>query len=89
MNIFLPDSDKIDSSIRNTLVADKINDRQNAILEVYRKLRSSIVTQEKGQDFIDNFLFNKSYYNLSIIGRMQFNKRFNQQKIIGERSIRS
>ena len=77
---FLPDSDKIDSSLRNTLVADKVSNKEDAILEVYRKLRSSIVNQEKGQDFINSFLFEKQYYSLSVVGRIQFNKKFNQQK---------
>jgi DNA-directed RNA polymerase subunit beta len=63
-------------SIRKTLNLDKIDNRSDALIEIYRRLRpGNPVTPEIALDFIDNIFFRSSYYDLSGVGRLKINHR--------------
>ena len=66
----------IDASLCNTVALDEIDTQDDAIIEVYKKLESGIPSLEKAKSFVERFLFSKEVYDLSPIGRMQFNKKF-------------
>ena len=80
VDYFLLESENIDSSLRKTISVDKINSIEDAIIDIYKKLKTSVTNLAKGQEFVDSFLFDKNYYSLSAIGRMQFNKKFKKNK---------
>ncbi|WP_298032978.1 DNA-directed RNA polymerase subunit beta [uncultured Desulfovibrio sp.] len=64
------------SSIRDTLVLDRIPDQQKAQEEIYRRLRpSSPPTAEIAANFFDNLFRNPDYYDLSPVGRYKLNQR--------------
>ncbi len=64
------------SSIRDTLVQDRIPDQQKAQEEIYRRLRpSSPPTAEIAASFFDNLFRNPDYYDLSPVGRYKLNQR--------------
>ncbi|MBQ4132473.1 MAG: DNA-directed RNA polymerase subunit beta [Desulfovibrionaceae bacterium] len=64
------------SSIRDTLVLDKIEDTIQAQVEIYRRLRpSSPPTPEIASTFFDNIFRNADYYDLSPVGRYKLNQR--------------
>jgi len=64
------------SSIRDTLVQDRIPDQQKAQEEIYRRLRpSSPPTPEIAASFFDNLFRNADYYDLSPVGRYKLNQR--------------
>ena len=64
------------SSIRDTLVLDRIPDQQKAQEEIYRRLRpSSPPTAEIAASFFDNLFRNPDYYDLSPVGRYKLNQR--------------
>ena len=64
------------SSIRDTLVQDRIPDQQKAQEEIYRRLRpSSPPTPEIAASFFDNLFRNPDYYDLSPVGRYKLNQR--------------
>ena len=64
------------SSIRDTLVLDRIPDQQKAQEEIYRRLRpSSPPTAEIAASFFDNLFRNSDYYDLSPVGRYKLNQR--------------
>ncbi|WP_165076366.1 MULTISPECIES: DNA-directed RNA polymerase subunit beta [unclassified Desulfovibrio] len=64
------------SSIRDTLVQDRIPDKQKAQEEIYRRLRpSSPPTPEIAASFFDNLFRNPDYYDLSPVGRYKLNQR--------------
>ncbi len=66
------------SSIRDTLVLDKIEDATQAQVEIYRRLRpSSPPTPEIAATFFDNIFRNADYYDLSSVGRYKLNQRLN------------
>jgi len=66
------------SSMRDTLVLDRVPDAQKAQEEIYRRLRpSSPPTPEIANTFFDNVFRNSDYYDLSLVGRYKLNQRLN------------
>ena len=64
------------SSIRDTLMQDRIADQEKAQEEIYRRLRpSSPPTAEIAASFFDNLFRNPDYYDLSPVGRYKLNQR--------------
>ncbi|MDR2574070.1 MAG: DNA-directed RNA polymerase subunit beta [Desulfovibrio sp.] len=64
------------SSIRDTLVMDRVPDQQKAQEEIYRRLRpSSPPTPEIAASYFDNLFRNPDYYDLSPVGRYKLNQR--------------
>jgi DNA-directed RNA polymerase subunit beta len=63
-------------SIRKTLLMDKVEIKEEALIEIYRRLRpGNPATPEVAQDFIDNLFFKSTYYDLSGVGRLKINQR--------------
>ena len=64
------------STIRDTLLLDKVKSRDDAIVELYRKLRpSNPPTQEIALKFFNSLFFDPEHYDLSHVGRMKLNQR--------------
>ncbi|MGH7827393.1 MAG: DNA-directed RNA polymerase subunit beta [Candidatus Binatia bacterium] len=62
--------------LRNTLLQDRINSPQEAILEIYRRLRpGDPPTVESATNFFNNLFFNPDRYDLSKVGRLKLNHR--------------
>ncbi|MGD2024046.1 MAG: DNA-directed RNA polymerase subunit beta, partial [Desulfobacterales bacterium] len=52
-------------SIRKTLLLDKVETKEEGLIEIYRRLRpGNPATPEVAQDFIDNLFFRSTYYDL-------------------------
>lgn len=65
-----------DHSLRDTLLEDRSKDQEEAILEIYRRLRpTSPPTLEIAKEFLHNLFFNPEYYDLSKVGRFKLNNR--------------
>ena len=65
-------------SIHKTLLMDKVESKEEALIEIYRRLRpGNPATPEVAQDFIDNLFFKSTYYDLSGVGRLKINQRLN------------
>lgn len=63
-------------SIRKTIAVDKVETREEALMEIYRLLRpGNPATPEVAQDFIDHLFFSDAHYDLSGVGRMKLNHR--------------
>ncbi len=63
-------------SIRKTILLDKIESKEEGLIEIYRRLRpGNPATPEVAQDFIDNLFFRSTYYDLSGVGRLKINQR--------------
>src|SRR5712691_332872 len=73
--LFLDDT-HIGSSLRNTLLQDKIASPEEAILEIYRRLRpGDPPTPETATAFFNNLFFNPERYDLSRVGRLKLNHK--------------
>jgi len=70
------DGVNVSSSLRDTLVQDKISSREEAVLEIYKKLRpSNPPTLEVATNFFNNLFFNAENDDLSRVGRRKLNRR--------------
>ncbi len=68
------DEDMDNASIRDTLLLDKIDTTEDAIMEIYRRLRpSNPPTPETGDKFFKSLFFEPGTYDLSNVGRAKMN----------------
>jgi DNA-directed RNA polymerase subunit beta len=76
-------------SIHKTLILDKVETKEDALIEIYRRLRpGNPATLEVAQEFIDHMFFKSSYYDLSGVGRMKINLRLGINSSIDLRTLR-
>ncbi len=62
--------------VRDTLLQDKAKTQEEALIEIYRRLRpSSPPTLEVAQAYFHSLFFDPSTYDLSEVGRYKMNKR--------------
>ncbi|MGD9505808.1 MAG: DNA-directed RNA polymerase subunit beta [Syntrophobacteraceae bacterium] len=79
----------ISPSFRNTLLMDKVNSREDALIEIYRRLRpSNPPTLEVATEFFDNLFFNPDNYDLSEVGRLKLNLQLNIDVPLDHRTLR-
>ncbi len=63
--------------IRNTLILDKVKINEEALNEIYRRLRpGDPATLEISSAFFENLFFNPERYDLSKVGRLKINHKF-------------
>ncbi len=63
--------------LRDTLIADKIQTTEDAIMEIYRRLRpGDPPTLETAKTLFNNLFFNPERYDLSSVGRLKLNYKF-------------
>jgi DNA-directed RNA polymerase subunit beta len=60
--------------LRDTLIADKVKTMEDAIMEIYRRLRpGDPPTLETAKQLFHNLFFNPERYDLSAVGRLKLN----------------
>lgn len=77
-DILFIDNLNVSSSLRDTLEEDKVkaNTKEEALLEIYRKLRpGDPPTIEFAEALINNMFFSPERYDLSKVGRLKINHR--------------
>src|SRR3954465_12652086 len=63
--------------LRDTLIADKVKTTEDAIMEIYRRLRpGDPPTLETAKQLFQNLFFNPERYDLSAVGRLKLNYKF-------------
>ncbi len=84
------DSPGISTTIRDTMLLDKIDNSDEAKLEIYRKMRpSSPPTQEVANNFFNGLFFKLSSFDLSPVGRLKLNYRLNFENVpLDQRTLR-
>ncbi|MEI6305564.1 MAG: DNA-directed RNA polymerase subunit beta, partial [Deltaproteobacteria bacterium] len=61
-------------AFRDTLISDKINTTEDALIEIYRRLRpGDPPTLKSSVALFDNLFFNPERYDLSAVGRLKLN----------------
>ena len=76
-------------SIRKTLLVDKVTAKEEALIDIYRRLRpGNPATPEVAQDFLDHLFFKSAYYDLSGVGRLKINMRLGISTDIDLRILR-
>lgn len=85
-----PNNSPVQEKIKETLTKDPAKTEEEALIEIHKRLRDGdLATPENAREFIDS-IFSEERYDLSNVGRFQFNKRFNRaldKKEIERRTI--
>ena len=77
-----------DDSFRVTLAEDKVDTQDEAILEIYRRLRpGDPPSLEPAQLLFKNLFFDADRYDLSPVGRMKLNQRLSVEVDIETRTL--
>ena len=64
-----------------TLEKDHIAGQDEALLDIYRKLRpGEPPTRENAQTLLDNLFFNPKRYDVARVGRYKFNKKLERRR---------
>jgi DNA-directed RNA polymerase subunit beta len=86
--ILFMDGINADASFRNTIVSDKIESCDDAILEIYKRLRpGDPPTIEPAKTLFDNLFFNPDRYDLSVVGRIKINERLGIDAPLEQRTL--
>lgn len=86
--ILFIDGIKVTDSFRKTLALDKVNTTEDALLEIYRRLRpSSPPTPEVAAGFFEKLFFSPDTYDLSVVGRFKINARLDVDTDISVRTL--
>ena len=76
MEVLFIDESNVGPYLRNTLLQDRIRSPQDAVVEIYRRLRpGDPPTIESATNFFNNLFFNSDRYDLSKVGRLKLNHR--------------
>ncbi len=63
--------------LRNTLIADKLTTPEDAIMEIYRRLRpGDPPTPDTARNLFESLFFRADRYDLSTVGRLKLNHKF-------------
>ena len=64
------------ASMKDTLAKDTVSTQDEALLDIYRKMRpGEPPTKEAAQNLIENLYFNPKRYDLAKVGRFKLNKK--------------
>lgn len=71
--------------IRETLLLDKISSPEEALIEIYKRMRpGDPPTIEAARQLFENLFFNADRYDLSRVGRLKLNYKFPENGILSE-----
>ena len=75
-SVLFIDNVNSDASFRTTIAGDKVDTKEEAILEIYKRMRpGDPPTIEPATALFDNLFFNPDRYDLSAVGRMKLNEK--------------
>ena len=77
IEVLFIDNLNIGPYLRNTLLADKLQGPDEAVMEIYRRLRpGDQPALDSAQTLFQNLFFNAERYDLSRVGRLKLNYKF-------------
>jgi len=70
------DEQHLGPALRNTLLADGVESPEEAVVEIYKRLRpGDVPTVESATQYFHNLFFNPERYDLSRVGRLKLNHK--------------
>ena len=82
VDVLFIDNVNVGPYLRETLLADTATTPDEAILEIYQRLRpGDPPTEEQAQNLFDNLFFNPERYDLSDVGRLKLNYKFHRDVV--------
>jgi DNA-directed RNA polymerase subunit beta len=93
LRILYIDDFNVGPFLRDTLIADKLTSSEDAIMEIYRRLRpGDPPTHETARNLFESLFFRADRYDLSTVGRLKLNHKFGidedlETKVLTKRDI--
>lgn len=92
-DVLVIESEKVDPSVRESLIMeDKIKSKEDALKEIYRRMRpGEPVTLEVAEEFFNRMFFDADRFDLSEVGRLKINRKFgfsNDEVPLSHRTLR-
>jgi DNA-directed RNA polymerase subunit beta len=76
IDVFFPERDEVGSIISQTLKKDPIHTHEEALIEIYRRLRpGDPPTLDSSRSLFENMFFNPQKYDFSRVGRLKLNTK--------------
>jgi DNA-directed RNA polymerase subunit beta len=88
VRLFFPESDELGPVLTETLRKDSIKTQEEALVEIYRRLRpGDPPTLEGSRNLFEGMFFDSNRYDLSRVGRLKFNTKLDRDAPLEERTL--
>ncbi len=88
LDIFFPERDEIGNVLSQTLKKDPIRTHEEALIEIYRRLRpGDPPTLDSSRSLFENMFFNPQKYDFSRVGRLKLNTKLKLNTPLDERIL--
>ena len=88
LEIFFPERDEIGSVLSQTLKKDPIHTHEEALIEIYRRLRpGDPPTLDSSRSLFENMFFNPQKYDFSRVGRLKLNTKLKLNTPLDEKIL--
>jgi len=88
IEIFFPERDDVGSIIGQTLKKDPIHTHEEALIEIYRRLRAGDPpTLDSSRSLFENMFFNPQKYDFSRVGRLKLNTKLGLKTPLDEKIL--
>ena len=88
IDIFFPERDEVGSVLSTTLKKDPIRTHEEALIEIYRRLRpGDPPTLDSSRSLFESMFFNPQKYDFSRVGRLKLNTKLNLDTPLDEKIL--
>ncbi len=88
IEIFFPEKDEIGPVLSQTLKKDPIQKHEEALIEIYRRLRpGDPPTLDSSRNLFENMFFNSQKYDFSRVGRLKLNTKLKMSTPLDEKVL--
>src|SRR6266542_4085241 len=88
LEIFFPERDEVGAIISQTLKKDPIRTHEEALIEIYRRLRpGDPPTLDSSRSLFENMFFNPQKYDFSRVGRLKLNTKLGLNTPLNEKIL--
>ncbi len=88
IEIFFPEKDEVGSILGQTLKKDPIHTHEEALIEIYRRLRpGDPPTLDSSRSLFENMFFNPQKYDFSRVGRLKLNTKLGLNTPLDEKIL--
>jgi DNA-directed RNA polymerase subunit beta len=88
LEVFFPEKDEIGPVLSQTLKKDPIQKHEEALIEIYRRLRpGDPPTLDSSRNLFENMFFNAQKYDFSRVGRLKLNTKLKMQTPLDEKVL--
>ena len=88
IEVFFPEKDEVGPVLSQTLKKDPIRTHEEALIEIYRRLRpGDPPTLESSRSLFENMFFNSQKYDFSRVGRLKLNTKLKLNTPLDEKIL--